>query len=158
MKSWLELQTRITQLAREGSPPRACAHSRRSCHGIPIRLLGEGFASSNPTCPTRESGLLRSPSVPKQAPATQRARQPALRVDVTLSWRFGSLSCGRNGGRLALPTLARAGATLTCGQPASHHTPSHHTARAAAAGVAGVRTPSQYKRSPPPLRQLWRTK
>ena len=57
MKSWLELQTRITQLAREGSPPRACAHSRRSCHGIPIRLLAEGFASSNPTCPASQSGL-----------------------------------------------------------------------------------------------------
>ena len=26
---------------------------------------------------------------PEEAPATQRATQPALRVDVTLSWRFG---------------------------------------------------------------------
>ena len=60
------------------------------------------------------TSTLAVPFRPEQAPATQRARQPALRVDVTLSWRFGSLSCGRNGGRLALPTLARAGATLTC--------------------------------------------
>ena len=33
---------------------------------------------------------------------------PCQVVAVTLSWRFGSLSCGRNGERLALPTLARA--------------------------------------------------
>ena len=38
---------------------------------------------------------------------------PRWVADITLSWQFGSLSCVRNGGRLALPALARAGATLT---------------------------------------------
>ena len=47
---------------------------------------------------------------PKRAPATQRARQPALRVDVTLSWRFGSLSCGRNGPMEGPPGWCLAGA------------------------------------------------
>ena len=78
-------------------PPFRPCHANATCSS-----LGRGHQYACGPLPSR-----------KQAPATQRARQPALRVDVTLSWRFGSLSCGRKGGRLALPALARAGATLT---------------------------------------------
>ena len=93
-----------------GSRPRARGLARRDAR--PFRPC-----HANARCSSLGRGhqyACGPPSLPKQAPATQRARQPALRGDVTLSWRFGSLSCGRNGGRLALPTLARAGATLTC--------------------------------------------
>ena len=50
-------QTRITQLAREGSPLPGLRLPQRSCHANPIRWLADGFPGSNPTCPASQSGL-----------------------------------------------------------------------------------------------------
>ena len=48
-------QTRITQLAREGSPPPGLRLPQRNCHANPIRWLADGFPGSNPTCPASQS-------------------------------------------------------------------------------------------------------
>jgi hypothetical protein len=68
------------------------------------------------------TSTLAVPLRPEEDPATQRARQPALRVDVTLSWRFGHLVETPG----VSPCLARAGATLTCA--------AYHRLRAQTAG------------------------
>ena len=78
------------------------------CHPLPCEFR---IVDTAPGRLTAAAGLCEGKSLlGHYCPATQ----PALRVDVTLS-SFGSLSCGRNGGRLASPTLARAGATLLAG-------------------------------------------
>ena len=44
-----------TQVVREGLRRRTRAYLRRNCHANPIGWLAEGFGSSSPTCPARQS-------------------------------------------------------------------------------------------------------
>jgi hypothetical protein len=44
-----------TSIFREGSPPPGLRLPRRNCHANPIKWLADGFAGSNPTCPTGQS-------------------------------------------------------------------------------------------------------
>jgi hypothetical protein len=53
--AWPELQMRIIQLAREGSPPAGLRLLH--AHANPISWPAPGFAGSNPICPARQTGL-----------------------------------------------------------------------------------------------------
>jgi hypothetical protein len=56
-KTWPELQMRIMQLAREGSPPPGLRLTQAECHANTIRWPAAGFAGSNLTGPARQCGL-----------------------------------------------------------------------------------------------------